>query len=80
MMAAYNVDTVSVGTGTQKLVKYGPDRRPQRTGGGALTAADVKDTIAEKKLRDYVAFLNQVRTAMYYLGFGPCGYTYDRDC
>jgi hypothetical protein len=81
MMAAYNVDTVVVNATTgQKAVKYGPDRRPQKTGGGTLTAADVKDTIAEKKLRDYVAFLNQVRTALYYLGFGPCGYTYDRDC
>jgi hypothetical protein len=81
LLAAYNVDTVVVNATTgQKVAKYGPDRRPQRVGGGTLTAADVKDTVSEKKLRDYVAFLNQVRTALYYLGFGPCGYTYDRDC
>lgn len=81
LMAAYNVETVVVNATTgQKTVKYGPDHRPQRVGGGVLTAADVKDAAAEKKLRDYVAFLNQVRTALYYLGFGPCGYTYDREC
>ena len=81
LVAAYNVDTEVVNaTSGQKKAKYSPDGRPMRVGGGPLTAADVKDAIAEKKLRDYVAFLNQVRVALYYLGFGPCGYTYDRDC
>ncbi|MBI2394859.1 MAG: hypothetical protein HYV09_35145 [Deltaproteobacteria bacterium] len=81
MMAAYDVDTVVVNATTgQKTVKYNPARRPVKSTGGVITAADVKDPVAEKKLRDYVAFLNQVRVALYYLGFGPCGYTYDRDC
>lgn len=81
LVSAYNVETeVANATTGQKRAKYGPDGRPMRVGGGALTAADVKDAVAEKKLRDYVAFLNQVRVALYYLGFGPCGYSYDRDC
>jgi hypothetical protein len=79
MTAAYNVETqvVDVTTG-QLTVKYGPDNRPMKKGGGTLTAADVKDPRAVEKLRQYVGFLGQVRYALLYLGFGPCGY--DRDC
>lgn len=81
LVAAYNVETTVVDATTgQKRAKYGPDGRAMRVGGGNITSADIKDAAAEKKLRDYVAFLNQVRVALYYLGFGPCGYTYDRDC
>jgi len=80
LVSAYNVETEVVdATSGQKKAKY-VGGRPQRVGGGPLTAADIKDAAADKKLRDYMAFLNQVRVALYYLGFGPCGYTYDRDC
>jgi hypothetical protein len=32
-----------------------------------------KDAAAAAKLRDYVAFLNQVRLVYDVLGYGPCG-------
>lgn len=76
LMAAFNVETEAVPGApnpAQKRVKYGPDRRPMKVGGGTLTAADVKDTTAAVKLRQYVGFLNSTRQLLYWLGFGPCG-------
>lgn len=60
---AYNVTTTNVG-GQVKVVYVGG--RPA----GAMT---VKNQAALAKLRDYVAFLNQVRATMMQLGYGPCG-------
>lgn len=73
LVAAYNVDTEAVVGSTlgQVKPKYVAGRPVK--GGVAITAADVKDAVAAQKLRTYVAFLNQVRAALYYLGFGSCG-------
>ncbi len=80
LTAAFDVETEVV-AGTQVKVKYGADHRPLKKGTTtAITMADLKDPVAGEKLRQYVGFLNQVRVALYYLGFGPCGFTYEREC
>ena len=83
LLAAYDVESEPVKVGsTQLKAKYDPiTHRPLKKGTTvAITKADVKDAAAAEKLRLYVGFLNQVRVSLYYLGFGPCGYSYDRDC
>lgn len=72
LLAAYNVDSEAVpgGAAGQLRPKY-LNGRPVKAG-VPITSADVKDAVAVEKLRTYVAFLNQVRSALYYLGFSPC--------
>lgn len=73
LVAAYDVDTEAVVGSTLGQVK------PKYVGGRPvkgvtpITSANVKNAVAAEKLRSYVAFLNQVRSALYYLGFGSCG-------
>ncbi|MFO0666556.1 MAG: hypothetical protein U0174_21555 [Polyangiaceae bacterium] len=73
LVAAYDVDTVPVVGSTlgQVVPKY-INGRPVK-GVTPITAANVKDQVAAAKLRSYVAFLNQVRSTLFYLGFGSCG-------
>ncbi len=68
LAAAYVVDTEPVpgSTNGQIRVKY-TNGRP------SSTAPAGRNAVAAEKLRSYVAFLNQVRAALYYLGFGSCG-------
>ena len=73
LAAAYDVEVEPVAVGsTQMKAKYTAGR-PQKPGGGAIDLASPKDATAAVKLRDYVAFLNQVRLVFDVLGFGPCG-------
>jgi hypothetical protein len=71
--AAYNVDMEAVPGGApgQMRPRY-VNGRPVR-GGVPVTAGDVKDAAAAAKLRQYVGFMNNVKSLLFYLGFGPCG-------
>jgi hypothetical protein len=75
MVVAYGLDTKPVAPGSNQVVAlYDAGHRPLVGGKPIAANPEVKDAKAAAKLREYVAFLNQVRTAMYYLGFGPCGF------
>ncbi|MGZ3418499.1 MAG: hypothetical protein ACXVEE_11575 [Polyangiales bacterium] len=73
LAAAYDVELEPVvGSTTQMQPKYTAGR-PQKPGGGAIDPATPKNATAAAKLRDYIAFLNQVRLVFDVLGYGPCG-------
>lgn len=71
--AAYDVDMEAVPGGAPGQMRPRYVNGKPVFGGVPVTAANVKNAAAAAKLREYVGFMNNVKSLIYYLGFGPCG-------